>query len=85
MWHSRLNAWMATVVTCLVERETLSGYLQKLYTDKCCRIVKLVIKNLAGNVRVFVECWAQDESVGRSNGKVTKAVSLPSNVEIAYQ
>lgn len=55
---ARLDAWNATEVSCLVERETCGGHGQQQYTDTYGRMMEVAIKQLIGSVRELVVHWA---------------------------
>lgn len=52
---SLLDAWVATVVTCLTEREKRGSLGQKVYADTYGRLLTLTTEQLTGNMRLFVE------------------------------
>lgn len=43
------------------------------------RMLKLVMEQVIGNVRVFVEYWEEVVLVAMPDGKVSKMMKLPSN------
>lgn len=51
-----LYVCIATVVTCLTEREPQDGRGQRMYVHTCWRVFELAVEPLIRIVRMFVEC-----------------------------
>lgn len=47
-----------------------TGSWQNVYTETCGRLTVLAMKQLNGNLRAFVEFWAGEKLVSRSDGKL---------------
>lgn len=58
VWLVWMDAWIATVLTFVTERETWGQLCQKLNADTYGRIAKLAIVWLIAIVRMVVEYWA---------------------------
>lgn len=52
---ARMDAWVMTVVCCLVEKEDRAGHRQKEYNETYGRIVENMTKQLIGNGRKLVQ------------------------------
>lgn len=74
-----LDAYIATILMCLTEREPHDGLFLILYTDIYWRIVKLESQSISGHERELVDYWAKDVLVVIPDGEVTKAMRQQSN------
>lgn len=79
LWLVLQYAWIATIKICHTKRETQGEHCLRLYSDTYTRTIAQAIEQLIGDVREFLEYWAEDEVVARPSGKVTKMVSLLSS------
>lgn len=66
---ARLDAWVATVVLCLVEREKRGGQRQKEYADTFGRMLETATKQVIGNIGEFVKHWSWDEVTVEEDGQ----------------
>ena len=58
---SRLDAWIATVVQLLVEKESRGGGRQKIYNDTFMNHYNASVQQFIGETRKFVQYWAPHE------------------------
>lgn len=79
MCLERLHAFIGTVASCPKKGEMQSRNCKKLYADICRRMIRLAMKHR--NVRMYVECWAEDELFTKPNGKLIEAARLQNNGE----
>lgn len=50
MWLARIDVWMATGVTCLLENGKKGGHLQKLCSDSYASMFTLAVKHIIVNL-----------------------------------
>lgn len=62
----RFHAWVATVSTCLIQREKCGGHTQEVHGDTFTSHVKETIGHLIGQIRMFVLIWKPGELVSWS-------------------
>lgn len=55
VWLARFDAWLVTVVRCLIERKQSGGQKQKLYADTQGKILELAIAQLTESSQVIVQ------------------------------
>lgn len=71
MLNSRLNAWPAAVMRCLVNGEKRGGNRQKEYDHMYAKMVQTTTRKLITNFRSFAKRWAWDEVTMEEDGLST--------------
>lgn len=69
------------MVTCLTERDTLWGQLQKLYVDLLENMLDPAAGRLTGNMEVFLWYWAGGEVANETSSDVNHVVKVQSTME----
>lgn len=77
MWLPRLDAWMTTLVQCLLEGDVW-GHCQKVYADTYGMFLLKAVEQFIGKFRVYAEFWVGEEFFTFPNGYVTKFRRVPS-------
>lgn len=84
LYLERLGACIATVLTRLMETESVDEFFQQMYVDTFGRMAKRSREPVIETISVLVKYWAAGKLLAKLNIMVTDSVRVAKNEKNAY-